>query len=84
MRALQGVARTAEVNARLEEWIASTRGVAFEADAPLHNIFSEDAKGLDSMHCAELTTETLKVRTPGATRVAAAWVVRTCLSSGGE
>jgi len=61
VRALQGVERTAEMCRRLEAWIVKARGTAFEANTPLHNIFSEDAGGLDSMHCAELTTETLKV-----------------------
>ena len=29
--------------------------------APLHELFTEDAGGIDTMHCAELVTETLKV-----------------------
>lgn len=61
VRALQGVERTPDMYAKLEAWIQRSRGTAFEAKAPLHNIFSEDAGGVESMHCAELTTETLKV-----------------------
>lgn len=61
VRALQGIDRTAVYMERLEEWIRTTRGTAFEAKAPLHDLFSEDAGGIDTMHCAELVTETLKV-----------------------
>ena len=61
VRALQGVVRTSEMLERLEQWVAQIRGTAFEASASLHNIFSEDAGGLESVHCAELVTETLKV-----------------------
>ena len=61
VRALQGVERTPAMRRALEDWIVKARGAAFEWDAPLHNIFSEAAGSLESMHCAELTTETLKV-----------------------
>ena len=61
VRALQGVARTPEMYRRLEAWIQHSRGTAFESKTPLHNLFSEEAGGVESMHCAELTTETLKV-----------------------
>lgn len=61
VRALQGVVRTRPMLDALEEWVVRSRGTAFEANAPLHNIFSEEGDSLDSMHCAELTTETLKV-----------------------
>ena len=45
MRALQGVERTPAMYAKLEAWIQQSRGTAFEANAPLHNIFSEEAGG---------------------------------------
>ncbi len=61
VRALQGLERTPAMLRELERWIASTRGTAFEANAPLHNLFSDMSEGVASMHCAELTTETLKV-----------------------
>jgi len=61
VRALQGVPDMQSKHAALEAWIATARGTAFEANAPLHNIFSEDAGSLDSVHCAQLATETLKV-----------------------
>ena len=41
MRALQGFERTPEMLRELEGWIARTRGTAFEANAPLHNLFSD-------------------------------------------
>ena len=60
VRALQGVDRTPAYLQRLEDWIAATRGTAFEAEAPLHELFSDLAGGTDTMHCAEHVTETLK------------------------
>ena len=61
VRALTGVSRGSPENAtRLEEWIAKVRGTEFEAEAPLHALFTADAGDLDSMHCAEMTTATLQ------------------------
>ena len=61
VRALTGVPRGSPENAtRLEEWIAKIRGTEFEAEAPLHALFTVDAGDLDSMHCAEMTTATLQ------------------------
>ena len=61
VRALTGVSRGSSENAtRLEEWIAKVRGTEFEAEAPLHALFTVDAGDLDSMHCAEMTTATLQ------------------------
>ena len=61
VRALTGVSRGSPENAtRLEEWIAKIRGTEFEAEAPLHALFTADAGDLDSMHCAEMTTATLQ------------------------
>ena len=60
VRALTGVSRTSDDATRLEEWIAKIRGTEFEAEAPLHALFTADAGDLDSMHCAEMTTATLQ------------------------
>ena len=60
VRALTGVSRTSDDATRLEEWIAKVRGTEFEAEAPLHALFTADAGDLDSMHCAEMTTATLQ------------------------
>ena len=60
VRALTG--RQWDAGARrngLEEWIAKI-GTEFEAEAPLHALFTADAGDLDSMHCAEMTTATLQ------------------------
>jgi hypothetical protein len=50
VRALQGVERTPTYMRRLEEWIAKTRGTAFEAEAQLHDLFSDAAGGTDTAH----------------------------------
>ena len=60
VRALQGIERTPAYMQRLEDWIAKTRGTAFEAEADLHSLFDDVAGGTDTMHCAEQVTETLK------------------------
>ena len=62
VRALTGLDewKTPENATRLEEWIAKIRGTEFEAEAPLHALFTADAGDLDSMHCAEMTTATLQ------------------------
>jgi hypothetical protein len=62
VRALTGLDewKTPEHATRLEEWIAKIRGTEFEAEAPLHALFTADAGDLDSMHCAEMTTATLQ------------------------
>lgn len=63
VRALQGVQNAPlpqEYSDKLEAWIAKSRGTIYEADAPLHQLFSEKAGGLDAMHCSELVTEALK------------------------
>ena len=62
VRALTGLDewKTPENATKLEEWIAKIRGTEFEAEAPLHALFTADAGDLDSMHCAEMTTATLQ------------------------
>ena len=62
VRALTGLDewKTPENATKLEEWIAKVRGTEFEAEAPLHALFTADAGDLDSMHCAEMTTATLQ------------------------
>ena len=62
VRALTGLDewKTPENATKLEEWIAKIRGTEFEAEAPLHALFTRDAGDLDSMHCAEMTTATLQ------------------------
>lgn len=60
VRALQDFSLDEETGKRLEDFIARSRGVEFEADAPLHDLFSEKAANVDSMHCAQHVTATLQ------------------------
>ena len=45
---------------KIEDLIARVRGTAYESNKSMHDVFDDQSASTDTMHCAELVSETLK------------------------